>query len=264
MKLTVTLHPARVTSFLLKIVLTLLVCGCISSFVRTILRYNTVLGFVPLFDLNGEANIPSVYSALAIWFSASLLWYIFMRKKREGNKQAICWRGLSFVFIFLGMDELTQIHEKLKTGQQFLSKFINLPESYLYWTVFYGVALLVFSIWIFRFYWQLPRATRIRFTIAGITYIAGALGMEIVGGYYERFVLGSPYDTSVGLPALGMGGLILVEEGLEMIGIVLFIRAILLYMREYISPVNITIQSTETSATNGTALTHETSLTTVE
>jgi len=231
MKLIITPEPKKITHFLYKIVAIVILIGLLTSFAKNIFNLPGNSAIVRFFNLNGEANIPSLYSASAIWFCSALIWFIYKEEKKLQNKGAAFWKWLCFVFIFLGFDELLAIHEKTKSIAIFFSNYIQLPKMYLYWTILYGILLLFFAIYFFRFYFSLKKITRIRFTIAGIVFVGGAVGMEILGGLYEKRILGGGlYDTQVGFEAFGMGIIIAIEEGMEMVGIVLFIRALLYHI----------------------------------
>ena len=73
---------------------------------------------------------------------------------------------------------------------------------------------------------RLPADTRRRFLVAGFIYVSGSLGLEMLGGNYE-FVQGKR-DLAFGL--LGVA-----EETCEMLGTILFLRALLLYLSRRIS-----------------------------
>ena len=65
----------------------------------------------------------------------------------------------------------------------------------------------------------------ILFLLAGGLYIGGALGMEMIGGYYTDFY---------GKNNLTYALITCLEEVLEMTGIVVFIHGLLDYMRLYL------------------------------
>ena len=78
-----------------------------------------------------------------------------------------------------------------------------------------GAALVPFLL-------QLPRRTARLFMAAGGIYLSGAVGLEILG---NSMSLQSLKNT------LGYSMQTLAEEGLEMLGVVLFLYALLDYMR---------------------------------
>ncbi len=222
---TFTLHAEKTTFLLLKIVATLLTAGLLSNYVKYELGYSSVMGLVPLFSLNGEYTVPALFSVGLLWASAALLWFIASRKKQSHGKEAFYWKALSFVFIFLGLDELFTIHENFARLEPFLSNYIHVFSRFMYWTVAYGLLVVLFSLFFFRFYLRLPAPTRKRFSLAAILYVGGAIGMEIAGAWFTK---------SYALPAVSRGFFSAVEEGMEMTGIVLFIRALVLYIHQYL------------------------------
>ncbi|RYZ50461.1 MAG: hypothetical protein EOO14_19295 [Chitinophagaceae bacterium] len=183
---TLTLQAEKTTSLLLKIVAALLAAGLLSNYVKYVLGYERVMGLVPLFSLNGEYTVPALFSVGLLWTSAALLWFIASRKKQSRGKEAFYWKGLSFVFVFLGLDELFTIHENFARLEPVLSKYIHVFSRFMYWTVAYGFLVVGFSLFFFRFFLRLPAQTRYRFAIAAVLYVGGAIGMEIAGASHRK------------------------------------------------------------------------------
>jgi hypothetical protein len=231
MRLTLSPDSKLISAFLLKVVAALLFFDLLAIFAKDILGYSGEESIIRLFDMRREANIPAFYSTLAIWFCAALLWQIYTGKKKSNSKEAVHWKVMCFVFVFLGFDELLLIHEKTKGISAYITNYIQLPIKDLYWIISYGILLVFFAGYFFRFYWNLSKTTRIQFTIAGFVYIGGTIGIEFLGGLYVKRILGGSYNLPVGLPAFGYDLLVAAEETLEMLGIVLFIRALLVYIR---------------------------------
>ncbi len=72
-----------------------------------------------------------------------------------------------------------------------------------------------------KFVWELPKDTRLRFITAGVIFLVGALGIEMLGAR-EADLHG--YST------VTYCLLFTVEEMLEMLGIILFIYALLTHL----------------------------------
>jgi hypothetical protein len=68
--------------------------------------------------------------------------------------------------------------------------------------------------------------------LAGAGYVGGALGMEMIGGAYA-----SAYGYDAYYPVLTI-----VEETLEMLGILLFLHALLCYMTAHMPRVTLTFK----------------------
>ena len=223
MNIAFTLHPKRVTSFLLKVIGFLALAGFVSGFLLHVLGMPSLFGLVPLFDLNEEFNFPSFYSGFAIWFSAFLLRSIYVYEKKSGAKKAHYWNALFFVFLFLGLDEIFIIHEKFARFEPYLRDVIHIHNANRYWVIPYAVLMLAAGIYFLPFYLRLQKATRLRFTVAGLVYIFAAFGLEIISSVVAGMV-----NLSFMAIDLFEG----VEEIIEMVGIALFIRALLFYLLE--------------------------------
>ena len=79
-----------------------------------------------------------------------------------------------------------------------------------------GPAIVAFSFR--RFLMALPRKIRNGMVRAGAIYVGGAVGLEVVGSYF---------DALWGKETLVRVAVITLEEGLEMLGVILFIATLL-------------------------------------
>ena len=191
--------------------------------------HHTIYGLVPLFDFDTERNTPTMYSAIALIFASVLLLYIALTHKKL-KLPYIMWLGLSVIFLFLSIDEVTKIHERL--GDPTREAFNTSGLLFFGWMIPYGIALVIFIIAYSRFLFKLPKDTMILFLISGAVFISGAIGFEMLGGrqvelYGYSNLLYSFYYTC--------------EESLEMIGVALFIYALLSYIVNQLDSIKITI-----------------------
>lgn len=92
--------------------------------------------------------------------------------------------------------------------------------------------VLIFVLAYLRFLAALPARTRNLFLLAGAIYVAGALGVEMIGGRHA-FVFGR-YNFAYTMIAT-------LEEFLEMLGILLFVQALLSYMQVHVKEVQFRI-----------------------
>jgi len=184
------------------------------------MEHNWVYGFVPKFHLDKEANIPTYYSSFILLISAGLLAVIAMVKKRNRELYARHWLILAVIFLYLSIDEGAAIHELLTKP---LRHIFNLSSTFYFtWIIVGFVAVVVFGIFYIKFFLSLPSKTRYIFLLAGIIYIGGALGVEVIGDYYLA--------TTFGNRNFLYGMIVTVEESFEMVGIILFISALLDYI----------------------------------
>jgi hypothetical protein len=68
---------------------------------------------------------------------------------------------------------------------------------------------------------SLPGSTALLFTLAGLMYVGGAVGMEVIGG---------KYDDIYGNDDMTYQMLTIVEETLEKLGLAVFLFALLRYL----------------------------------
>ena len=65
-----------------------------------------------------------------------------------------------------------------------MRELLGIEDGYLYyaWVVPAAIILCLLGVWYLPFLRALPRATRRRFIGAGLLYVGGALGVELLGG----------------------------------------------------------------------------------
>jgi hypothetical protein len=218
-----TISPRKVR-FLGIIIAVLLLANLGTVFSRFVLDEPTLMGLVRLFDFGAEANIPTFFSVTLFMSNAFLAFFIGMHYRQRGERNnARYWLFLAGILTFLGIDEGALIHELL------ISPFRHLLGTsgilYFAWVVPYGLAVLAVGLLYLRFVWRLtPRVRKLIF-LAGGLYIAGALGMELVAGYYTSLVQASDATRDVWHYLM-----IAVEETLEMVGLTVLIYAFLVHI----------------------------------
>jgi hypothetical protein len=139
---------------------------------------------VSLFNLDEEWNMPTWYAATSLMFCSLLLAIISIGEKQDRSKFSNHWTILSIIFLLLAMDEAIQIHEQTITPLRTLLK----AEGILYftWVLPAAILLILFGLTFLKFFFNLPKATRLLFLVSGCLYVGGALGMELIGGFYAE------------------------------------------------------------------------------
>jgi hypothetical protein len=171
------------------------------------------------FNFDEEANLPALYSSLALGFCAYLLSIIATIKKKFKEKYAKKWKTLAFIFLYLAVDEMCSIHELLipiLRGSMNTKGLLYFP-----WVIPAFFLLIIFLIVFRKFILALPNKSKIQFILAGIVYVFGALGMELIGGYIAD---NYGYNMMYGIAST-------IEELSEMFGVVIFINALLNYLQ---------------------------------
>lgn len=221
MKATISLKGA--TRLLACIVGTLVLVNLGLKFVSYYLGHDYVHGLMPvlfrLFDTDGEGNIPAWYSSLSLLLCSILLLLIAIQESREKNRYANHWKGLAAMFFYMSMDEAVMIHELPSAPLHLAMKTSGL--LYYAWVIPYSAVVLAVVVVYWRFLLSLPFETRRLFLHAGVLYVGGAIGMEMLGGAYHDAV-GARNMTYTTISAI--------EEALEMTGVAVFLYALLRYL----------------------------------
>ncbi len=182
-------------------------------------QYDDVHGLTRVFSFSDEKNIPTLFSSFGLIFCAALLGVIAVRRKKSGSSY-LPWSGLAVVFLFLSIDETASLHEKFTIP---IREALNTTGLlYFAWVIPYGVALIFFGLLYSRFLIGLPRRTMVLFMISGTIYIAGAMGLEMVGAL-RAATHGDDLIYQL---------IVTCEEFLEMLGIIVFIYSLLAYIVE--------------------------------
>jgi len=181
-----------------------------------------------MFDLDQEGNVPTFYASASLLFSGALLGVIACAKKKQQSKDFVYWLFLSMIFVFLSVDESASLHERLITPVR--EAFSTTGIFYYAWVIPYGCFVILMIAVYVRFVFSLPKKIRFMFLLSGAIFVAGAIGGEFVGGYWYE---------SHGVDNLTYAVITMFEESLEMIGIVIFIYALLSYLGSELSDVSL-------------------------
>jgi hypothetical protein len=185
-------------------------------------RSATIWKAAYFFDVNGEANIPTLFSSLTLLFSAALLWLIADTKRKGGDAYAPHWFYLALIFLFLTVDEAASIHEI----SSYLVRLVPGSSGVIkksHWLIPYGILVSVFALAYLKFLSSLPRRTKRLFIVSGVVFVAGAWGAEVTAGLFRDY-------SDIQFRRSSYHILFAVEEFLEMAGIVVFIHALASYI----------------------------------
>ena len=180
-----------------------------------------IFGIVNWFDFDLEYNIPSIYSGLTLLFCSIILFIISISEKKNEYTHYAYWVVLSLLFAYFSFDEVLVIHEQIgdMTEQYVTARgFLFSP-----WVIPYGLLLICFAVIYLRFLFGLPQKIMILFIASGIIFISGALGFEVFSA--------KEADLN-GYNSIKYCLLYTCEEFCEMSGIVVFLYALLLYLKE--------------------------------
>lgn len=216
--------PKKIATILSAVVAVLLIANLVCIYLKFVLGKN--FQFIRTFYFNTESNIPSLYSSLAILGCAVVLYQIGSMRTEVEKGRHFNWKILAYVFLFLGVDEFISIHENL-TGVT--RRAFGDGAGYLHyaWVLPYVLVFVALFGYMIRFFYRLPIWLTVQFFFAGAVFVSGAVGVEMMCGKYE-VVNGTTNTLTYALLAT-------VEELLEMVGIILFMHALLRYYVENIT-----------------------------
>jgi len=229
------LSPRQVTAPFAVVVAALIALHVIVNTLRFTLGNEKLFGLVFMFSLGADGNIPTFYSSFALLFAGCLLLFIGYLVRKLQRTRWIYWLGLGGVFCFLAVDEMLELHERLIEPVRNVTGVSGL--LYYAWVIPYAFALLALGLLYLRFLLSLPRRTAVMFVISGTVFVTGAVGFEMLGGlFFQTFGSNTP----------GYVVLQTVEESMEMIGVVMFIYALVDYMARELGGMQITIEHATT------------------
>ncbi|MCX5849844.1 MAG: hypothetical protein NTW65_10385 [Deltaproteobacteria bacterium] len=179
---------------------------------------------VKLFNVGCEHNMPTLFSAFLLTFAALLLAVIAVLERKRNASGVSYWAILSLGFVFMTVDDLFALHERLVEPIRGLLGGGNLGFFHFAWVI-PGIALvLVLALFFLRFWLRLPSKTRFIFLVAASIYLGGSIGFELIGGYCVEEIQESRPLTFIMIETI--------EESLEMAGVIIFIWGLLKYIAD--------------------------------
>lgn len=221
------LSPLRVLKLLFTSIFTLSLISLTASFFKYVtspLPGNQVNILMTFFYFDKEYNLPTYFSSIILFTAAALLGYIFHLKSGRKDSYSRYWAVLSLGFLFMSIDEYVGFHEILNISLQENTNLSTSLSGWLYfpWVIAGTGVVIAVGLLFYRFLLHLNPQSRKQFLLAGLLYVGGGIGFELVGGYLtanyggrETFFYSLVSHT---------------EEILEMAGVSYFIYALLLYI----------------------------------
>jgi hypothetical protein len=170
-----------------------------------------------LLDLDSERSISTWFSSSTLLFCSVLLTVIASHHGQEDTRYGRRWKILAVIFLFMSLDEATSLHGMMS---RLLSALDVGGFLYYAWVIPGTAFVLVFALSYRKFFLDLPSKSRRLFAIAGILYIGGALGMEMISGY-QADLYGRATPIFVVMTTI--------EETSEMLGASIFAYALMSY-----------------------------------
>lgn len=191
--------------------------------------------------VDDEASLPTWFSQTNLALLAAALaavGLILRRRPAEPGSTSpdigrpLAWFVLATVALYLSIDEGAQLHERVN----WVFDGTTAPTGALtwWWVIPFGLLVLAVAAAFSRFWWRLPVPTRNGLAIAAGLYVAGAIGMEMVGS--EIINGGDGTGRFGGGTGYAYLAATTVEESLEMLGVIIAIYTVLELLRTTVLP----------------------------
>jgi len=170
-----------------------------------------------IFDVDDETSVPTYLAAAMLTVTAVTVALTGREARSRADRWAPYWFGLAALFLLAGIDEVAAMHEMLS---EIVRGFVDTSGvAALRWPWFLPVGaamVVVFAVYL-RFMLALPAFTRTHFFGGAILFVAGAIGMELVGGalYVEHGMDSRRYFAAA-----------MTEETLEFVGAWVMLRGV--------------------------------------
>lgn len=175
-------------------------------------------GLRAAFWLGGEFRIPVFFAVLQHMLAAWLTWQCFKIQRRAS------WAMCAALFVYLGMDELLSIHERVGTAvshwgllqQSGEVKTVRIGDTYFYvWVlVFLPVVALVGGWFLLQFRRLIGVGSLLMLSVAALVFLGGAMGLETRESHQRSTLDLWDYSTARHLN-------LLLEETMETLGVTL-------------------------------------------
>ena len=171
-------------------------------------------------DLDVEQSIYTWFSTVLLASAAALLSVLATAVWHSGRPYRWHWALLALIFLGLSADEALSLHEWLSG---YVSDALG-TDGYLYfaWVIPLGLAALIGLVAYLPFIASFPRDLAAWLLVSAMLFIGGAVGVEMLAG---NVVSSDGAARESGAYRV----LVHLEEGLEGLGVIVFIRTLLLF-----------------------------------
>jgi hypothetical protein len=214
-----TFSANRVRIWLLLILVGLVILHLIGQYLWHIQGLTHLSIYIDRFNLNEEISFPTWFATMLLLVSAALMWLTGTTSKNSVGRY---WKVLTVIFLLMSIDEGSSFHEIFS---DLFRAILNIQSGWLYyaWVIPGAVVVLAVLLYFFRFWWGLPIITRRLTGWAAAIYVGGAIGVELLGSYYASTLGGYDFNYFA---------LVALEEGMEKLGLIILIYALMRYLAE--------------------------------
>ena len=177
--ISVTAGVTRRVGRVLGVVLAALAAGHVVA-----MLWSDALGNLSVLNLVNEVSVGTWVSTVALLACAVLSTCAAMLARRERSRWVANWWLLAGVFALMSLDEVAAIHERFSTP---VRRTLGADADFLYyaWVIPALLFVAVFFAVQVRFLRNLDAATRRGLVLAGLAFVVGAAGLEMVEAALE-------------------------------------------------------------------------------
>lgn len=176
-----------------------------------------------MFDVDIERSFYTWFSVLLLAGAGVLLLDTGHKVRPSDRFIGTQWTILGGIFILLSVDEMLRFHEKL-SGR--VNTVLDTGGIFTFaWVIPAAIICVIGFVALVPFLRRLPARVRNLMILSAVLFLGGAIGMEMIGGKMMSDHGGDVTVLPYRLAATA-------EEGLEGLGVLLFIYSLLLYRRD--------------------------------
>lgn len=184
-----------------------------------------------MFNLDEEINFPTYFSSLMLISASFISMFIASVKKKSKEKYYLNWMIITVVLFIMSMDEILMLHEQLSAPIR--SMLHTQGFFYFAWLIPALFSILILLAININFFFNFSRIYQKGFFTSAFIYLLGAFIMEMIGGKFLSFY---------GQNNFGYALVTTFEETLELIGLILSIKFLLLYIKNELQNVSLKLE----------------------
>lgn len=230
--LRLTLKPDAARRFLIGAVVVILGLHVVTGSLHLVVDADWSDTIYTTFGVNDEMNVPTFFS-VTLWLAAATSCWLLSRASLPARRDSRAWLAMAVISAFLAYDESARVHERLSEPVRDLTGAGG--HLFFAWVIPYTLIGLVIVVVLGRFVWRLGRPVNLLILLGGFLYVSGAVGVELAGS--DIVATGEEEGGNPTYIALYT-----VEEALEMLGVALFVYALLRQLERLLEkPVDVSV-----------------------
>jgi len=208
--------PRTILRWLIVVIVAFTVASLFGQYMRFQHGFGGMWGFVPMFDMEREANIPTLFNSHLLLAASLLLVIVARMGQLNADRMTRRWWILGAIFALMSVDEIVSLHEYL--GQR-VPDVDGFGGIFFYaWVIPATIFVILVGLYYLPLVRQVDNPHRRRIILAGLIYIGSVIGVE----FAESAVASRTGDETMPYQVLAA-----LQESGEMLGAAVFIWALL-------------------------------------